>query len=131
MDDAQVQRIVEIVIQTVVPIIEKRLDVKFEEFERRIDLKIDAKFEEFERKMDLKLETKIQEVRNEIQEVRNEIQEVRNEVHEVRTEVRSIQPIVNNAESPSSELGISDFIWPFRRFWLPVCPKYITNFKHD
>ena len=109
MDDAQVQRIVEIVIQTVVPIIEKRIDAKFEEFERR---------------MDLKLETKIQEVRNEIQEVRNE-------VHEVRTEVRSIQPIVNNAESPSSELGISDFIWPFRRFWLPVCPKYITNFKHD
>jgi uncharacterized protein YlxW (UPF0749 family) len=116
MDDAQVQRIVEIVIQTVVPIIEK---------------KIDAKFEEFERRMDLKLETKIQELRNEIQAVRNEIQAVRNEIHEVRTEVRSIQPIMNNAETSPSALGISDFIWPFRRYWLPVCPKYITNFKHD
>ena len=120
MDDAQVQRIVEIVIQTVVPII----DAKFEEFEKRIDIKINAKFEEFEKRMDLKLETKIQEVRNEIQEVRNE-------VHEVRTEVRSIQPIMNNAETSPSALGISDFIWPFRRYWLPVCPKYITNFKHD
>ena len=127
MDDAQVQRIVEIVIQTVVPII----DAKFEEFERRIDIKINTKFEEFEKRMDLKLETKIQEVRNEIQEVRNEVQEVRNEVHEVRTEVRSIQPIMNNAETSPSALGISDFIWPFRRYWLPVCPKYITNFKHD
>ena len=117
MDDAQVQRIVEIVIQTVVPIIEKRIDAKFEEFERRMDIKIDAKFEEFERRMDLKLETKMQEVRN--------------EVHEVRTEVRSIQPIMNNAETSPSALGISDFIWPFRRYWLPVCPKYITNFKHD
>ena len=123
MDDAQVQRIVEIVIQTVVPIIEKRIDAKFEEFERRMDLKLETKIQE--------VRNEIQAVRNEIQAVRNEIQEVRNNVHEVRTEVRSIQPIVNNAESPSSELGISDFIWPFRRFWLPVCPKYITNFKHD
>jgi uncharacterized protein YlxW (UPF0749 family) len=96
-----------------------------------MDIKIDAKFEEFEKRMDLKLETKMQEVRNEIQKVRNEIQEVRNEVHEVRTEVRSIQPIMNNAETSPSALGISDFIWPFRRYWLPVCPKYITDFKHD
>ena len=119
MDDAQVQRIVEIVIQTVVPII----DAKFEEFERRIDLKLETKIQE--------VRNEIQEVRNEVQEVRNEIQEVRNEVHEVRTEVRSIQPIMNNAETSPSALGISDFIWPFRRYWLPVCPKYITNFKHD
>ena len=123
MDDAQVQRIVEIVIQTVVPIIEKRIDAKFEEFERRMDLKLETKIQE--------VRNEIQTVRNEIQAVRNEIQAVRNEIQEVRTEVRSIQPIMNNAETSPSALGISDFIWPFRRYWLPVCPKYLTNFKHD
>ena len=28
-------------------------------------------------------------------------------------------------------VGMADLLWPFRRFWIPVCPKIWVDFKPD
>jgi hypothetical protein len=35
----------------------------------------------------------------------------------------------NSNDDLQCSVGVCDFVWAFRRFWLPVCPKSWTKFE--
>ena len=41
------------------------------------------------------------------------------------------QAMKQNEPEPVCTIGITDLLWPFRRFWIPICPKSWVDSKHD
>ena len=93
MDEAQFQLILERAVNASENRMMARFDAKFEAMDQKFDAKFDA------------MEGKFQAVDTSITDIKNRLPKTEEEL------------------ANESIIGIYDTIWPFRRFWVPFCPK--------
>ena len=102
MDEVQIQRIVELVAAVLEP--------KFEAIDKRFEA-TDKKFEERFEAMDRKFEERFETVEQSITALKTSV-----------ANIEARLPPTNNNDDTTA-IGIYETVWPFRRFWVPLCPK--------
>ena len=102
MDEVQIQRIVELV--------SAALEPKFE----AMDKKFEARFEAMDKKFEARFEA-----------IDERFKGVEENITAMTASIANLQartPQTNNDDNATA-IGIYETVWPFRRFWVPLCPK--------
>ena len=104
MDEVQIQRIVELVAAVLEPKFEA-IDKRFEAIDKRFEA-IDKRFEAIDKRFEV---------------VDDNITAMRTSITNLETRLPPTTHDTN--DDNATAIGIYETVWPFRRFWVPLCPK--------
>ena len=117
--------------QSIMTAVNDSIDTRFRVLEDSINDGIDTRFRVLEVSINESIDTRFRGFEVSINERLNErfaaqAQEMREHIRQAVAEAMEMQK--NGNDDLQCSVGVCDFVWAFRRFWLPVCPKAWTKF---